>query len=355
MRRVLDRLDRQGRAASYSNKFIQRAKAFVHWLQRENRIVGDPLIGVRRVDEHNGRRARSRRALDDNEVLALLDTAPASRRLKYAMPLLAGIRRSEFRKLLWGDLKLNAPRPFIKLRPELTKNKKADHLPLHPYLVQLLTELPPGQADQPVLQSVPDMKTVAKDLLAAGIAVVASAAGPGTVAVAKGRRINIADRQGRRADFHALRHTYSTNLDRTGCSWVTKKALLRHSFSGVTEGYSHARLEELYAAIERLPSPLLKTEPTSAEQARKTGTDDVSAAARAPLAHQNAGGRRRGLSGNDAGGRGDAWAFEGSERQRLAVAPGASGGHWRASAGTDLNPAPGAAIVRETGPSTQVD
>src|SRR4029450_12262388 len=99
------------------------AKAFVHWLQRENRIVGDPLIGVRRVDEHNGRRARSRRALDDKGGLSLLDTAPASRRLKYAMPLLAGIRRSEFRKLLWGDLKLKAPPPLIKLRREPTKKQ----------------------------------------------------------------------------------------------------------------------------------------------------------------------------------------------------------------------------------------
>jgi hypothetical protein len=49
---------------------------------------------------------------------------------------------------------------------------------------------------------------------------------------------------------------------------------MRHADSGVTEGYSHARRDELHTAIERLPSPL----PESATaEAVKTGTDDARA------------------------------------------------------------------------------
>jgi len=136
------------------------------------------------------------------------------------------------------------------LRPEQTKNGNADALPIHPYLLNMIQQRMPGMPETSVVASVPDMKTMKKDLSRAGIA--------------------LADAKGRRADYHALRHTYCTNLDRTGCSYTTKRALMRHSDSGVTEGYSHARLDELYAAIERLPYP--GAEDQSA--AVRTGTDE---------------------------------------------------------------------------------
>jgi integrase len=235
MRGILSTLDRQGKTASYQNKFIMRAKAFVHWLQREGRISADPLANLKRVDERNGKRTRARRALTDAEVTALLEAAPEDRREKYAWATLAGMRRSELRELRWGDLRLNAPRPFVQLRPEQTKNGKADVLPIHPYLLKLLGQRSQGMPETPVVSSVPDMKTVVKDFNKAGVVLV--------------------DARGRRVDYHSLRHTFCTNLDRTGCSFTTKRALMRHSDTGVTEGYSHARLNELYTAIERLPSP----------------------------------------------------------------------------------------------------
>jgi integrase len=250
MRNILTGLDRQGLTPSYQNKFIMRAKAFVHWLQREGRINADPLANLKRVDERNGRRTRARRALTDAESSALLLNSPEDRREKYAWAILAGLRRSELKELRWGDLRLNAPRPFIQLRPEQTKNGNADALPIHPYLLNMIQQRMPGMPETSVVASVPDMKTMKKDLSRAGIA--------------------LADAKGRRADYHALRHTYCTNLDRTGCSYTTKRALMRHSDSGVTEGYSHARLDELYAAIERLPYP--GAEDQSA--AVRTGTDE---------------------------------------------------------------------------------
>jgi integrase len=172
--------------------------------------------------------------LIDDEAFALLKAAPVARREKYAWSLFAGLRRGELADLRYGDLHLDAPKPFIKLREEQTKNGKSDVLPLHPYLVKMLNGRT-GAADARVVSSVPDMKTVTKDLLRANVELV--------------------NKAGRRADYHALRHTFCTNLDRTGCSFTTKRALMRHADSGVTEGYSHARIGELAAAIDRLPSP----------------------------------------------------------------------------------------------------
>lgn len=255
VRRVIAALDKKGRAAAHQNTFIKRAKAFVHWLQREGRLVGDPLANLKRVDETHGKRTRARRALSAEESIALLQHAPEDRRLKYAFAILAGLRRSELAELLWDDLRLNAPKPFIQLRPEQTKNGKADILPLHPYLVLLLRDLDQGAPHSPVVSSVPDMKTMVKDLKRAGVEPV--------------------DARGLRADFHALRHTYCTNLDATGASDATKRALMRHADGGVTQRYSHARHAELYAAIERLPAPTFAEPiPAVSADAGEGGTGD---------------------------------------------------------------------------------
>ena len=232
MRLILTALETEAKTPAYQNCYIKRAKAFVNWLGREGRLTGNPLSNLKRVDERNGKRNRARRALTDAEARALLSVAPVDRREKYAWALYAGLRRSELADLRYGDLRLDGPTPFIQLRAEQTKNGKDDVLPLHPYLVSLIAGRT-GEATGHVVLSVPDMKTVLKDLTKA--------------------KIDLADKNGRRADYHALRHTFCTNLDRTGCSFTTKRVLMRHADSGVTEGYSHSRLAELQSAIERLP------------------------------------------------------------------------------------------------------
>jgi len=102
----------------------------------------------------------------------------------------------------------------------------------------------------PVVAAVPDIKTMKKDLKTAGI--------------------ELTDSAGLRLDFHALRHTFQTSLDRTGCSRATKKKLMRHANEDVTDGYAHAELAEMLTALVRLPSPQ-----SSSQASLKTGTDDA--------------------------------------------------------------------------------
>ena len=72
--------------------------------------------------------------------------------------------------------------------------------------------------------------------------------------------------------FHALRHTFQTSLDRKGCSRATRKALRTHAAEDVTDGYAHAALAELLAALVRIPSP--DTAPKDA-QVMATGSSEV--------------------------------------------------------------------------------
>lgn len=254
MELVLKRLaaDTPPATVSYQNAFIKRAKAFVNWCVPE-RLAMHPLLKLRRGNVTRAVKNRARRAATAAEITGLFKESPPAFHFKWAFPLLTGFRRHEFSQLKWGDLRLNAPIPFIQLRPEWTKNEKADVLPLHPVLVEMLHATTPGMPGVHVVSNVPDVKTLKKYLERGG-----------------GRFI---DGNNRRLDYHALRHTFKSNLDEAGCSEATKKALMRHSVSDVTGGYSHPRLAELYEAVKRLPSPFITS--TEQPQVRKTGTTDA--------------------------------------------------------------------------------
>jgi hypothetical protein len=83
------------------------------------------------------------------------------------------------------------------------------------------------------------------------------------------------DEDGRVADFHALRHSYVTLLERNGVSPKLAQELARHSDIRLTMNvYTHARLHDLAGAVEGLPS-LLPTNPPAgaAPPLAATGTD----------------------------------------------------------------------------------
>ena len=147
LRAALAKLKDEGKATNYLNKFTSRAKALVHWMQENGRISLDPLAGVKRGNAAKGKRTRSRRAMTEDELRALLAAAPVDRRRKYLFAALSGLRRGELSDLRWGDLRLKAPIPFIQLREDQTKNQKADAVPLHPALVRVLTEIGEGGAE----------------------------------------------------------------------------------------------------------------------------------------------------------------------------------------------------------------
>lgn len=232
LREILTALENEGATASYRNKFIARAKAFVtHYLPDG---WGHPLRKVKRIREKGARKTRERRAGTDREIGALYGVEmPLHRRLAYALAFLNGLRRNEAARLEWDDLKLDAPIPFVSVRPKHARSEDdRDYVPLHPVVVTLLEQWH-GQMPGPrVLPSVPDLKTIVRDLDRA--------------------EVSFRDAKGRRLDYHALRHTFQTNLDRMGCSRATKKKLMRHAAQDVTDGYAHAELEEMAAALNRL-------------------------------------------------------------------------------------------------------
>ena len=80
------------------------------------------------------------------------------------------------------------------------------------------------------------------------------------------------DDRKRRADFHALRHTYGSLLAKSGIAPRVAMALMRHSDIRLTMNvYTDPRIFDLAGAVEKLPT--LPAHIPQKQTAKATGTD----------------------------------------------------------------------------------
>lgn len=225
----------QRKAAKTLNDYLGAMSEFLAWLRRHGRLDSDPLAGVGKVDAR-GQQARERRALTDQECSRLIAVA-GPRRALYVTALFTGLRRAELEALCWSDVLLDGPKPLIRVRASTTKNHKSAEIPLHPDVLNVLRSIKPqtcAGADA-VFPRMYRMWHFKRDLALAGIPFL--------------------DAAGKRADFHALRHTYNTRLAVSGVSPRVAMELMRHSEMRLTtKTYTDVSLLPVAAAVQSLPS-----------------------------------------------------------------------------------------------------
>jgi integrase len=179
------------------------------WLRKQNRVAANPFELVSKVDAR-GKESFYRRALNDDEVRKLL---AVPRRPLYLLALHTGLRRGEINALRWGDLHLDVTNPFYVVPVAKSKSRKEQPRPLHYELVRELQAMKSaGKVTPDTLvfpEQVPAMKVIRAGFKTAGIPLV--------------------DERGHRVDFHALRMTYITRLQRAGVSPREAMQLPRHS------------------------------------------------------------------------------------------------------------------------------
>ncbi len=212
------------------NEYIAHAKTFVTWLERQGRIPSNPIRHVGKIPT-DGRETFKRRALTLDEFLRLLSCS-GPRRLAYALAVLTGLRRGELKRLLWADVHLDDPKPWIELRAATTKNKRPATMFLVPQLVQMLTMNRGAGIGLVLPNGVPGVASLTKDLAAAGIAAH--------------------DERGWRVDFHALRHTYASLLGVAGVSEGARVKMVRHREWRQTDHYTDPSSVPLHAGMEKL-------------------------------------------------------------------------------------------------------
>lgn len=227
------------------NHRLAACKQFTKWATPD-RMNLDPLAKLKGLNAKANRR-HPRRALSQAECRALLDAAAGGsdwrgitgpdRAIVYRMALETGLRANEIRTLARRAFVLDGPQPTVTVEAGNAKNRKLATLPLSPSLVAALRPMLANvmPAAQPF--RVPDSKRTAimirTDLKAAGV--------PYEV-------------DGKVADFHALRHTFITNLAMAGVHPSDAKELARHSSITLTmDYYTHTKLGNLAAAVAKLP------------------------------------------------------------------------------------------------------
>ena len=230
------------------------------------RASENPLAGLDGLNVRTDRR-HDRRALTVDEarrLLAAAERGPVSfgmtgpeRALAYRLAAETGLRAGEVGSLTRSSFVLDGPRPTVTVAAAYSKRPREDVLPLRRELAAALrghlAGKPPGaQAFNVPPKRGDAAKMIRRDLEAAGI--------------------DYRNDSGRVADFHALRHTFITNLARSGVHPKVAQTLARHSTITLTiDRYTDARMfmEDEAAAVDGLPDL-----DAPAEAVRKTGTDD---------------------------------------------------------------------------------
>jgi integrase len=210
---------------------------------------------------------RAKAVLDANQAFVdELERRGQERALIYKVAILTGLRRGEIEALTLDHLRLNAPVPYLQMRPQDTKNRKAAEVPLRSDLaddlrtwieakrnsrngVVSLERERAGLKPTERLFKVPKqlVKTLNRDLAAAGIPKK--------------------DERGRSIDVHALRHTFGTLLSAGGVAPRTAQEAMRHSDISLTMNvYTDPRLLDVAGAMEVLPDLRLSTSAVLTQQ-----------------------------------------------------------------------------------------
>jgi integrase len=245
-----------GLSAQTANFYLGALNQFCRWMCSKKagpRMRENPLAEAEKGDVKLDRR-HDRRDLKAEELERLFQAARDSLRpfaglygpdryMIYHTACGIGFRSNELSRLTPDSFDLDAAPPVVFLPARRAKNKKAATQPLPAGLAaelrEYLRDRPAGKPLWPGYWRDRSADMLKIDLKAAGI--------PYEVQGPDGPQY---------ADFHALRHTYLTLLERAGASPKTAQTLGRHSDPRLTMNrYTHADLAALGVAVDRLPLP----------------------------------------------------------------------------------------------------
>ncbi len=258
-----------GISAQTFNFHLQAFKQFCRWAVKERLIPESPVAHLDGVNVRLDRR-HDRRALGEEEFDTLLKTtrkAPhrfgltgAERALLYTFVSETGLRAREVGTLTPESFRLDDNPPTVTVIANYSKHRREDVLPLLGDTAQKLRDRLKGLPEKTLVFPMPDKpaKMLREDLAEARAAWIRKARGK----VARKRReesgfLKYRDGQGLVADFHALRHTFITNLARRGVHPKLAQDLARHCDINLTlSRYSHTVLKERATALQALRGAL---------------------------------------------------------------------------------------------------
>jgi integrase len=198
------------------NNYRDAAGAFFNWVDRTYEIpnplvrVGDLPVPVKYP--------QGPRAFSEEELEKLFAVAKPKRRVLYRLLAFSGLRRREVQRLCWGDVHLDEAPPGLFLRPEATKARRADWLPILSVLAEELRAARPANWKSDTLlfpRGVSDVDTLHRDMVKAGIP--------------------LKDKLGRPAGIHTFRRTFISHLQKRAVHSRVIMQLARHKSLRLTD------------------------------------------------------------------------------------------------------------------------
>ena len=161
----------------------------------------------------------------------------SERVLLYRLAVETGLRASEIRSLTAQSFDFSNNPAMVTVEAAHSKHRRTDVLPLQKGTAAVLAAHVANML--PVAKLFPTMPAKTVDMIRFDLEAVG---------------IPYLDDAGRYADFHSLRHTFITNLARSGVHPKVAQDLARHSTIQLTlDRYTHTALETQAEALEKLP------------------------------------------------------------------------------------------------------
>ncbi|MHC4661722.1 MAG: tyrosine-type recombinase/integrase [Planctomycetota bacterium] len=234
-------------SVSTSNNYLRNIKAFCNWMVRSGKANENPVQYIQTLNSKVDVR-HERRALSPGEIVRLIRAAENSsvfrgitgseRALLYRLAVETGLRASEIRSLTAQSFDLANDPAMVTVEAAHSKHRRTDVLPLRKATAMVLAA---HVADMsPTANVFPTMPAKTVDMIRFDL---------------EAAEIPYVDDSGRYADFHALRHTFITNLACSGVHPKVAQDLARHSTIQLTlDRYTHTALETQVEALEKLPN-----------------------------------------------------------------------------------------------------
>ena len=248
----LQGLQRLGRTGKTVSNYAEALSALCDWCVQRGYLTDDPLRALAPFDTTP---QTTRRAMTGVEIIRLLESCAAHRRVLYETAFLSGLRAKELRSLTVDHL--DPEQGGFRLDAAWTKNRRAGFQQLPIGLVERLKVFArSGEATRLYAQfyrrSDKRARLPEKPLLYV----------PSHAARDLGKDLDVAgipkNAPGGKLDFHACRVAYVTLVSESGATVKETQELARHSTPQLTMNvYARTRQDRLKHAVERVGEVVL--------------------------------------------------------------------------------------------------
>ena len=225
-----------GYADSYVDQEIGAARTVINKAFDNDMVGGDIMKTFKKVKKLLKRNANARdKVLTPDQFKNLMTALPFHAKAIVATAYYTGMRKGEILELTWDKVSLK--NRIIELEPEDTKDKEARKIPIGDELYEILKNIPPAIHNKHIFMYDGEPVTDIRDGLKRAC---------DEVGILYGRNIKGG------FVFHDLRHTFNTNMRKSGVPESVIMKITGHSTREMFDRYNTIDEDDARKAVEKM-------------------------------------------------------------------------------------------------------